>query len=206
MKSFDLKSSRFFTSFGIFTTTVALLCIFCFLFLIFFGIPKTFYFLGYPRSFINLNFEYWRLITPIFIHFSLLHLIGNLCWWLYLGKQIEKKQGALTLFVLLIVSALCSNFMEYWVDQTNQFGGLSGVVFAVIGYVWIFGLFTKKIQTQLYLPNEFFILSLIWLIIGYLGFDIFGAIANTAHLSGLICGLLLGALRAISTRYHFHNT
>lgn len=180
------------TRFGVFTSTIAILCVLVFIFSQLFGLESTFFYFGYPVNFKIENFEYLRLISPIFIHFSLLHLACNLCWWLYLGKKIEETQGIWVLLILTIFSALASNFMEYDDSHTPYFGGLSGVVFAVIGYVWLFGHLTAKTQQKthrLFLPNEFFFFSLIWLIVGYFNFDLFGNIANMANLSGLICGL-----------------
>lgn len=180
---------NYFVRLGGFTSIITLICVFVFVFLQLFGVQTTFDYFGYPTHLDHLNFEYWRLITPSFIHFSVFHLVGNLCWWLYLGKQIEEKQGRWILVILTLLSGLFSNFMEYYFSQTSYFGGLSGVVFAVIGYVWIFGQLTKRKQfslNRLFLPNELFILSLIWLIVGYFG--LFGNVANMAHLSGLIFG------------------
>lgn len=178
---------------GFFTAAIAFVCVAFFGASCLFGNALMFDYFGYPLALNWLNGQYWRLLTPIFMHFSLLHLIGNLCWWFYLGRQIELQQGFITLLSLTLISGLVSNFAEFNVSNSPYFGGLSGVVFAVIGYVWSFGKITQS--KTLYLPNELFILSLIWLILGY--FDVFGQMANAAHLSGLILGLAFGSSRAL---------
>ena len=60
---------------------------------------------SYQRGYVNfyslettyfMNNEWWRLITPIFIHFSLTHLVFN-CLWIYvLGTKIEHIDGHIT--------------------------------------------------------------------------------------------------------------
>jgi len=68
------------------------------------------------------------------------------------------------------------------------FGGLSGVVYALMGYVWLTG--ELKPERQLSLPRGLMVFSIVWLVLGY--FDAFGlAIANAAHVFGLILGLLM---------------
>ena len=135
--------------------------------------------------------EFWRLITPIFLHFSLPHIIFNLLWVWVVGRRMEMQQGTLALFILVVVSGLVSNLAQLWVSGP-LFGGMSGVVFALLGYAW---LWDKTQNPPIFsLPPALMGFMLIWLVLGYTGILEtlgFGSIANTAHLAGLIAGMCL---------------
>lgn len=128
-----------------------------------------------------------KVITPIFLHFSWLHIIFNTLWWWYLGGAIEQQLNKRALFILLILSAVISNCSQYFIAGAN-FGGLSGVVYALIGYVWWLGWLAP--EKGLFLPKPLVIFSLVWLVVGYINVLPMN-MANTAHLTGLISGCIL---------------
>jgi len=131
--------------------------------------------------------EIWRWFSPALLHFSLLHILFNLLWWWYLGGPVEKHLGIGKLFTITLVSALVSGwgqslFSGIW------FGGLSGVVYALMGYVWLTG--ELKPERGISLPRGLMVFSIAWLVLGY--FNVMGlAIANAAHVFGLVLGLLM---------------
>lgn len=134
------------------------------------------------------GWQLWRLITPAFLHFSALHLIFNLMWWWYLGGLIERQLGSTKLLVLLLVGAVLPNLMEFFISGPD-FGGLSGVIYALVGYVWVVG--RMRPDAGLQLPDGLFGFMLFWLVLGF--FDLLGTnMANMAHLGGLLVGLLQG--------------
>ncbi len=147
--------------------------------------------------------EIWRLITPILMHGSILHLAFNLILFVILGKQMEKKIGSLKFLIFVLITGIFSNTAQYLMSGTN-FLGISGVICAMIGFVFM---------RQRYVPWEgyqfssislssvvvFIILMLFLQIIAFLieisfNHNISPGIANSAHLSGLFIGLLLGQL------------
>lgn len=135
-------------------------------------------------------FQSWRFITPAFLHFSLLHIVFNSLWWWQLGGMIEKKQGRQRLLILFLFSAIASNLAQYFLVGP-YFGGLSGVVYGLIGYCWLYGLMNK--HSQVHLPNSMFAFLLGWLVLGFV--DILPVnVANYAHLVGLLAGLLLAVI------------
>ena len=146
------------------------------------------------------NNEWWRLITPMFIHFSLTHLVFN-CLWIYvLGSKIEQIDGHITFINLVIFSSIISNLAQHFFGESALFGGLSGVIYGLLGYCMIIEIDTK--QERYDLPPALYLFMLIWLILGFLGilnlFG-FGNVANYAHLGGLISGIIF----AMITRYVF---
>src|SRR5207249_6302463 len=87
--------------------------------------------------------EIWRLITPIFIHLNLPHLIFNVLAMLDLGSMIESRQSSGRLALLVLFLAIISNLAQYSLDWprlnagTPAFGGISGVAYGLIGYIWM---------------------------------------------------------------------
>ena len=82
--------------------------------------------------------QWWRLISPMLLHFGVLHLAMNMLWYWELGRRIEFQQGRLFLLLLTLVSALVSNASQFIFSGESLFGGLSGVLYAVLGHCWIY--------------------------------------------------------------------
>ena len=136
------------------------------------------------------NQQWWRLLGPAFIHFSLMHIAFNLLWWWTLGGQIERILGIGVLSSVFFIIALISNYSQFLVNGPN-FGGLSGVVYGVLGFVWIYG--WKRPESGLSISTPIVGFMLIWLVLGYADL-LWVSMANTAHTSGLLCGVGLGLL------------
>lgn len=133
---------------------------------------------------------FWRWLTPSFIHFSSLHLMLNLVWWWYLGGRLERNLGALRLLQILIVSSIVACLVQfYFVD--SYFGGLSGVVFGLVGYYFMGGYCYKN--TLLMIEPPLLIMMGLSLLLGLSGF-MNVAVANGAHFGGLLAGMLLALL------------
>ena len=145
----------------------------------------------YPRLSVDaLVAEPWRLLGPAFFHFSWLHIVFNTMWWWQLGGSIEKALGKGMLINLLLISAAFSNLGQFFVSGAN-FGGLSGVVYALVGFVWWYGHLAPDKGLSLSKPIIGFLLF--WLLLGFV--DLLPVnVANTAHLLGLISGCLLAVL------------
>jgi GlpG protein len=174
---------------GIFTLGVSVICLLAYIALIAVGKP-VFDLLSYPQDVKNTH-EYWRLLTPVFLHFSAMHIIFNLIWWWDLGGLIERTQSKMQLLGVFLATALLSNFAQY-LSYGSGFGGLSGVVYGLLGYVWLYPLVNPRIGFRLRPAIVIFMVG--WLVLGYSGVfdDVLGKMANTAHLFGLLAGLFLG--------------
>ena len=139
--------------------------------------------------------EWWRLISPTFLHFSLTHLIFN-CLWIYiLGSKIEIIDGRGIFLTLFLISGLSSNLGQYFITGDYLFGGLSGAVYGLLGYCFILDLDNRGQRYDL--PNALYIFMFIWLLIGFTGvLNIFGFgnVQNIAHLVGMIAGFILGII------------
>lgn len=139
--------------------------------------------------------QWWRLITPMLIHFGVLHLAMNALWYWELGRRIEARQGGWMLLGLTLLFGLVSNLAQYAMGGPSLFGGLSGVLYGLLGHCW---LFQKLAPSPAYrLPPGVLVMMLVWLLLclsGVITLLGFGAIANAAHVGGLLIGCLTGAL------------
>lgn len=146
--------------------------------------------------------QFWRLFTPALMHFSLPHILFNLLWVWVAGRGIEYLHGRWVLLGLVMFSALVSNLAQFWVSGP-MFGGMSGVVFALLGYAW---LWDKRVgRPAIGLPPALMGLMVLWLVLGFTGVLEYigvGAIANTAHLAGLVAGLLWAWWRSLFAVRH----
>ena len=133
--------------------------------------------------------QIWRIITPIFLHFGLLHIIFNMYWLYYLGGGLEGKLGLGRMFGFIIISAVISNLGQYLISGPG-FGGMSGVNYALFGYIWIRGKNDPFFEMQL--DQGTITMLLIWFAICFTG--LVGNIANGAHTFGLIAGVAAGWL------------
>jgi len=146
--------------------------------------------------------QWWRLLTPMLIHFGILHLAMNTLWYWELGRRIEARQGAVMLLGLTLLFSLAANFAQYLHAGPSLFGGLSGVLYGLLGHCWIF---QRLAPTPAYrLPPGVLVMMLAWLLICMTGiFELlqFGAIANAAHVGGLLAGCLTGLVGGALARW-----
>jgi len=136
--------------------------------------------------------QIWRLLSPAFIHFGWMHLIFNLLWLWYFGRQVEALQGSLHMALLLLAAGIGANLAQY-ATGTVLFGGMSGVDFALLGYVWLMS--RRAPRSGFFVPQMLVVFMLGWLVFAMTDVAAlvgFGNVANEAHLGGLVVGLVLG--------------
>ncbi len=133
--------------------------------------------------------EFWRLLTPIFIHFGIIHLLFNMLWLKDLGSMVEDRKGSWFLGIFVIIVAVASNLAQYLVSTPN-FGGMSGVVYALLGYIWMKGKYDPN--SRLYLHKTIVTMMIAWYFLCLTG--LMGNIANAAHTAGLVIGVAWGYL------------
>jgi len=145
--------------------------------------------------------QWWRLFTPMLIHFGILHLAMNGMWYWELGRRIEVRQGSINLLGLTLLFSLVSNYSQYAYGGPGLFGGLSGVLYGLLGHCWIFQLLSPNPAYRL--PRGVLVTMLVWLVLclsGLVSMIGFGEIANAAHVGGLVIGCLTGLLGGLYNR------
>lgn len=133
--------------------------------------------------------QVWRLVTPMFIHFGLWHLLFNMMWLKDLGSMIERRQGMWLLGVFVLVTSVASNVAQFaW--SGPSFGGMSGVVYGLLGYAWLRGHFDPR--SGLSLDKRIVVWMGIWFVLCLT--PVIPGIANAAHAAGLAVGCAWGFL------------
>ncbi|WP_295798988.1 rhomboid family intramembrane serine protease [uncultured Microbulbifer sp.] len=138
--------------------------------------------------------EYWRLWSPAMVHFSLPHALFNSLGIWIIGRSLEARAGSLLFALLVVVSALASNLVQYWWSPHVLFGGMSGVVYALVGAAFVI----QRWQPAWHdVPGSIIWLAVVWLLVcmsGVVDYFIPGGIANAAHLGGFAAGLVMAFL------------
>lgn len=145
--------------------------------------------------------QWWRLITPVLVHFGVLHLAMNSLWFWELGRRIEWRQGSLLLLALTLLFGLVSNFAQYLFGGPAIFGGLSGVLYGLLGHCWLFQRLAPNPWYRL--PSGVIGMMLVWLLVclsGLVDALGLGQIANAAHVGGLLAGCVTGVLGGLLAR------
>jgi GlpG protein len=161
---------------------------------------------GFHVTFLSLQWhEAWRLVTPMLLHFDPIHILFNMLWLVDLGRTIESRHGARYLASFALLSAALSNFAQYEISGNPMFGGMSGVVYGLLGLVWARGKFDPRATYGLSRSTAQFML--IWLLLGFVGeLAAYGGVsrspgmANWCHLFGLLVGLAWGYIASRRAR------
>ncbi|MFM1802436.1 MAG: Rhomboid protease GlpG, partial [Planctomycetota bacterium] len=143
-----------------------------------------------------LGYEPWRLIAPLFLHMSFLHILFNMSWLAQLGGMVEREKKSWFLLFLVLTTHIVASFTEYFWNiyglQRNVilFGGFSGAVYGLIGFVWMYSEFNRF--SEIRLSSQNLQLALFWMVLCFTGF--LGPIANGAHFGGLVAGMIIGMI------------
>jgi membrane associated rhomboid family serine protease len=160
--------------------------------------------------FIHFNHQYWRLVTPIFIHVNLIHVLINMYSLWVIGPWVEKLYGSAKFVVFWVVTGVAGVLASYLTVIPGSHPGLigsflikasdepsagaSGALFGLVGVLFVFG-----IKYRHELPEGFKrafgtgMLPIILLNLG-IGFMARGVIDNAAHMGGLLSGAAFAAV------------
>lgn len=142
--------------------------------------------------------ELWRLITPAFIHLNLLHILFNMMCLRMLGSAVEYVRGTRRFIWLCVLLAISSNLVQYFWSGPD-FGGFSGVIFGLFGYVWMKG--ETQPEHGLALRQQAVMYCFLWQALCISG--IIPNVANAAHMGGFIAGIVIGARHSIWRKLPF---
>ncbi|QFT56676.1 rhomboid family intramembrane serine protease [Microbulbifer sp. THAF38] len=135
--------------------------------------------------------QWWRLFTPAIVHFSLPHALFNALGIWILGRPIEARSGSVVFILLVLLCALASNLAQYFWQSGVKFGGMSGVVYALVGFALVLQRFQPLWRD---IPAGIPAVALVWLLLCALGIVTLltgVGVANAAHIGGLLSGLVI---------------
>ncbi len=139
------------------------------------------------------NGEYYRLITGIFLHADIVHLVFN-CYALYIiGMQLESFLGKVKYLLVYLLSGLAGSMLSIFFSNSYSVGA-SGAIFGMLGSLLYFG-FHYRVYLDSVVKSQIIPLIFINLVIGFT----YTRIDNWAHIGGLIGGIL--STMAVGVKY-----
>lgn len=144
--------------------------------------------------------QVWRLVTPIFLHFSPMHIAFNMIWLFIFGGPIENRYGTWFLLLLVVTIAVVSNFLQGVMPErldgsVGNFGGMSGVVYGLFGFAWMKSMYDPA--SGLRVPQSTVVILLVFMLLGMshiLDNVMRDGTANWCHGGGLVTGMAMGYL------------
>jgi len=134
--------------------------------------------------------EPWRIITAIFLHANIMHLIYNIFALALFGSILEGFIGGKKFLLVFFATGIIANLIS--VNFYENSLGASGAIYGVIGAIII-------IRPMLFifafgLPMPVFVAGILWVAGDMFGIFMPSDVANIAHLSGIFSGLLFGVV------------
>lgn len=134
--------------------------------------------------------QIWRFITSIFLHGSFAHLLYNAFALALFGSMLERLIESRRFFIVFITTGILANLISVNFYEASL--GASGAIFGVIGalifirplmFIFAFGF-----------PMPLFLAGILWAAGDLIGLFVPSNVANLAHLSGMLFGLIIGSI------------
>lgn len=147
---------------------------------------------GFTDSFVLVSKDViekpWTLLTSIFLHGSLSHLLSNVFALLFFGILLEGLLGARRFVAIYLGAGLLASIFSIFLYEATL--GASGAIFGIIGSLAI--LRPKLAVYAFGIPMPMFAAVIMWAMLDFAGLFYPSNTANLAHISGLIAGLTAG--------------
>jgi len=135
--------------------------------------------------------QYWRILTAMFLHLSLLHVALNMLSLFFIGRVVEILYGSWRYLLIYFIGGIGGGLTALFIAPTAV-AGASGAIFGVFGALGMFYFLNRHtlgVYSRGAISNWVFwlVLNLVW------GFSM-GGISMTDHIGGLVTGLILGWL------------
>ena len=134
--------------------------------------------------------QYWRFVTPIFLHANLLHVGLNMLNFVVLGVFLERLVGHARFLLIYLITGIISIIASFYFAPQEISVGASGAIFGLVGAYSIFVLVHRQAFPRGGIPALLWLVLIIGVNLG-LGLVI-PNVDNYAHLGGLLSGCLLG--------------
>ena len=178
-------------------TAIIVINVLCFLYLELAGSTQsTGFMLEHGAMFAPLVLEYgqyYRLLTSVFMHFGVSHLMNNMLVLFVLGDNLERALGHVKYLIFYLLCGIGANIVSMTVDLTTGSiavgAGASGAIFGVVGgLVYAVGINRGRLEDLT--SRQLGVMILLTLYHGFTSMNVDSA----AHIGGLVIGVLLGVL------------
>lgn len=138
--------------------------------------------------------RWWTLLTAIYLHDNLLHILFNMLWIRQLGPAVEELYGSARLFVIFTIAGVLGFIASSLVGHAYTVGA-SGSIFGMLGAIVAFGRRRGGIFGSM-LWRQYGMFALILFMMGF----VMSRVDNAAHLGGFIGGLACGYVLSLAER------
>jgi len=148
---------------------------------------KVYMLLGFDSRTYVLNGQFWRLLTGVFLHFSLVHLVSNMVVLVYIGSLLEYKLGKWNYLVMYLFTGIIASVASITFHYTAAAAGASGAIFG------LFGILLALLSTDFYerSARTAFLIST-GIVVAYNIIPVGEEVDHAAHFAGLISGYAFG--------------
>lgn len=140
---------------------------------------------GANNAYLTKSGEYYRLLSSMFIHIGLLHLLFNMYALYIIGPQVESFYGKFKYFLIYILSGVSGSILSITFSSNTVSAGASGAIFGLMGALLYFGFFYRNYLGSV-IKSQIVPIIILNLVIGFST----SGIDNAAHIGGLIGGIL----------------
>lgn len=154
---------------------------------------------GAKYNFYIVEGQYWRLVSTMFLHANLFHIIFNMGALRVLGRDLEYLFGPKKFFLLYMLCGILGSIGSF-IFNTAVGVGASGAIFGLLGaHIYLF-FKNKEVYRQIY-GKDIFVMIGINIVIGFLSPNI----DNSAHISGLIAGFIVASALGLAQEKIWHK-
>jgi rhomboid protease GluP len=137
------------------------------------------------------NGEWWRLVTALFLHFGILHLVFNMWALAAFGGLAERLLGIKNFVFIFFVSGIAANLASITWNLEVDAAGASGAIFGILGA--LFAVYWRNNKTLPFsIVRSEAAAAMVFAGFALLGGSVYKGVDNAAHVGGLVTGLLLG--------------
>lgn len=146
------------------------------------------------------NGDYYRLLTSVFLHIGIMHLLCNMYSLYIIGKEVENVFGKVKYLIIYLLSGIAGSILSLAFNHNTICAGASGAIFGLLGALLYFGYYYRPYLGAT-LTRSIIPVIAINLIVGFLD----SGIDNSAHIGGLVGGLLVAMAVGVPDKSNNNN-
>ncbi|XP_062156920.1 RHOMBOID-like protein 5 [Alnus glutinosa] len=143
--------------------------------------------------------EGWRLLSCMWLHAGVIHLVANMLSLLFIGIRLEQEFGFVRIGVLYLLSGFGGSLLSALNSKSSISVGASGALFGLLG-----AMLSELLTNWTIYANKCAALVTLVVIIGInLGVGFLPRVDNSAHVGGFVSGFLLGFILLVRPQFGY---